>query len=50
MHAHTHLTTVILVYYANNSFIGLFYLLCTSIRHYWKKINIQGGLVTSQPH
>ena len=27
MHAHTHLTTVILVYYANNNFMGLFYYL-----------------------
>ena len=51
MHTLTHLTTVTLVYYANNNFMGLFYELCTSIRHYWrKKINMHCELVTSQPH
>ena len=30
--------------------MGLFYGLCTSIGHYWKKINIHCELVTSQPH
>ena len=47
---HAHLTNVILVYYAINHFMGLFYEYCSFNRHYWKKINIHCELVMSQPH
>ena len=49
MQSHTHLTTVILVYYANNNFMGLFYESCTSFRQYWGKNQTHCELVTSQP-
>ena len=53
MPTHAHLTNVMLVCYATNHFVELFYEYCSFIRHYWKKkkkINILCELVTSQPH
>ena len=50
MQTHAHLTNVILVYYATNHFVGLFYEYCYFIRQLLEKINIHCELVTSQPH
>ena len=50
MQTHAHLTHVILVYYATNHFVGLFYEYCLFIRQLLEKINIHCELVMSQPH